>query len=171
MQARLAPPRSFLNFAYGSNMSLARLRERAPSARAVAVAELAGHALRWHKRRVDGSGKCDAYPHAPARMWGVVYEIAWDEKPRLDAAEGLHRGYDEKRIAVVAAGLGALTAQVYVATDIDPALRPYVWYKAFVLAGAAEHGLPSRYVADLERVPALRDPDRERAARNRRVLG
>ena len=52
-------PDSFITFAYGSNMPSARLRGRCPSARAIGIAELRGHELRWHKRSKDGSGKCD----------------------------------------------------------------------------------------------------------------
>jgi gamma-glutamylcyclotransferase len=48
-------------FAYGSNMSLSRLRERVPSAEAVGCFSLNGHDLRFHKLSKDGSGKCDAF--------------------------------------------------------------------------------------------------------------
>jgi gamma-glutamylcyclotransferase (GGCT)/AIG2-like uncharacterized protein YtfP len=161
---------TFLNFAYGSNMSSARLRARTPSARVVAIGELEGHSLRWHKRGEDGSGKCDAYPVASERMWGVVYEIDASEKPALDAAEGLHHGYEEKWVEVTTAE-GVVTAQLYVASDSDPTVRPYDWYKAFVVHGAIEHGLPADYVEKLRRVEAATDPDRDRARRNRRILG
>ena len=57
-------PDSFITFAYGSNMPSARLRGRCPSARAIGIAELRGHELRWHKRSKDGSGKCDSATHA-----------------------------------------------------------------------------------------------------------
>jgi gamma-glutamylcyclotransferase len=50
---------TFLNFAYGSNMLSARLRERVPSARPAGTACLPGFSLRWHKVSVDGSGKCN----------------------------------------------------------------------------------------------------------------
>ncbi|WP_181951802.1 gamma-glutamylcyclotransferase family protein [Sphingobium fluviale] len=42
---------SFLYFAYGSNMFTPWLCQptRCPSARAVGIAELRGHELRWHK--------------------------------------------------------------------------------------------------------------------------
>ena len=35
---------------------------------------------------------------------------------------------------------------------IDPALKPLPDYKAHVLAGAVEHGLPAHYVAALREV-------------------
>lgn len=98
----------FLYFAYGSNMLLARLRERTPSARRVAVARLPGHVLRWHKAGQDGSGKCDvvAVADAAACVHGVLYEIARAEKPRLDRAESLGVGYDEMRVQVQALATG-----------------------------------------------------------------
>ena len=43
-------------FAYGSNMSIARLSERAPSAEVIGVARLRSHVLRFHKVGTDGSG-------------------------------------------------------------------------------------------------------------------
>ena len=46
-------------FAYGSNMSSRRLRERMPGARAESRAILPCHRLAWHKIGKDGSGKCD----------------------------------------------------------------------------------------------------------------
>ena len=49
-----------LYFAYGSNLSSARMAARVPSARVVARAQLPGHALRFHKVGRDGSAKCDA---------------------------------------------------------------------------------------------------------------
>lgn len=53
----------------------------------------------------------------------------------------------------------------YVATAnfIDDQLKPYGWYKEFVLAGAREHGLPSDYIAErIESVEAMDDPDEGR---------
>ena len=50
-----------LYFAYGSNMLTARLRERMPSCKPLGIAKLPGHALRFHKRSKDQSGKCNAF--------------------------------------------------------------------------------------------------------------
>jgi hypothetical protein len=58
-------------------------------------------------------------------------------------------------------------AWVYVAkkpTD-DPALRPYTWYKRFLVEGATDHALPVEYIAALENIAAEQDAD---AARDRR---
>ncbi|MBK8375721.1 MAG: gamma-glutamylcyclotransferase [Sphingomonadales bacterium] len=156
-------PDSFITFAYGSNMPSARLRGRCPSARAIGIAELRGHELRWHKRSKDGSGKCDivAVDTPNALVFGVLYEIAADEKADLDKAEGLGAGYEEIEIEVLCGGK-VIKSKAYQATNIEAALRPYTWYRAFVIAGAREHGLPASYIAGLESVPADEDGNRTR---------
>ena len=143
-------------FAYGSNMSSPRLRQRTSSARALGIASLPGHALRWHKLGRDGSGKCDIACCGEAAneiVWGVLYEIAVAEKELLDRIEGLGIGYSETQVRVTTAS-GSEWALTYQAKPdrIDPALRPLVDYKAHVLAGALEHGLPAHYVAALRHV-------------------
>ncbi|EXI76585.1 MAG: hypothetical protein AW10_04147 [Candidatus Accumulibacter appositus] len=163
----IGTPAIVLNFAYGSNMLLARIRERVPSARPLGVAALHGHRLAWHKAGRDGSGKCDVVRShaADAVVFGVLYEIAVAEKPILDAAEGLGAGYDEKRVPLQHKAV-LLSASLYQATRIESSWQPYSWYKALVVAGAREHGLPSSYVAALEGVAAIDDGDRDRHARH-----
>lgn len=154
---------TFVTFAYGSNMPAARLRARCPSARAIGNAELPSHELRWHKRSIDGSGKCDivAVDAPNASVFGVLYEISVHEKAALDTAEGLGAGYEEIEIEVISSG-SLVTAKAYRATNTDPSLRPYTWYRALVIAGAKEHGLPASYIVGLESVPADEDTDRSR---------
>lgn len=154
-------------FSYGSNMSLARLRARVPSAQFCAVATLSAHRLCFHKIGKDRSGKCDAEHtgNPDDRVIGVVYEISADEKSALDGHEGLGAGYDEKEVIVTTAHGEALSAMMYFATTVDASLRPYNWYREHVLAGARENALPAEYVARIEAVEAIVDPDRERCER------
>jgi len=142
-------------FAYGSNMSSERLRGRTPSAISLGRARLPEYTLRWHKLGRDGSGKCDIEPSdAPgATVWGVLYEINRAEKDGLDAVEGLGVGYEEHTVQVET-GTGVREAVTYKARPdkIDAELRPLAWYKAHVLNGATEHGLPDEYVARITAV-------------------
>ena len=165
------PAETLLNFAFGSNMSRPRLRARTPSARFVTIGELKGHVLCWHKRSRDGSGKCDVVATGGGNdgVWGVLFEIHRSEKTHLDRAEDLHRGYTEATIEIITTR-GRIAAHTYQATDIDGSLRPFDWYKAFVVSGARQHGLPADYVRGLEQVPSIPDPDADRAARNTRLL-
>lgn len=164
---------TFLYFAYGSNMLSVRIKapERCPSARALGIAELSGHELRWHKTSKDGSGKCDivATSATGASVFGVLYEIAGPEKTALDRAEGLGAGYEEIEVEILCAG-GEVTAKAYRATDADSSLCPYTWYRALVIAGAKEHGFPADYIARLEVVPADQDCDQKRHDKNMRLI-
>jgi hypothetical protein len=154
-----------LNFAYGSNMLWRRIAERVPSARPVERAVLHGYALHWHKVGRDGSAKCDIVrSQLPgAAVHGVVYELSAAHKHLLDEAEGLGRGYDEQEVRVERPS-AVVSAWTYVATSKDPSLLPFSWYKALVIAGAREHGLPVGYVQGLLSVPATEDPDAARSS-------
>lgn len=157
---------AFLYFAYGSNMCTGRLRRRAPSARPIGTGYVTGRRLTFEKVSRDGSGKCDACAGSPGdRVFGVLFEISLAEKPTLDRAEGLGAGYAEETVSVVTAS-GPVEASTYIATARDPAVRPYHWYKRYVLAGATEHALPADYVARIEAVSSVEDPDAARNAEN-----
>jgi len=162
---------TFMTFAYGSNMLTTRLRERCPSAMPVNIAELRDYQLRWHKRSSDGSGKCEivADGSTEVHVFGVLYRVANNERQALDSAEGLGHGYEEIDVRVVCDETEE-TAKAYRATDIDTMRRPYTWYRALVVAGAREHGLPKDYIDRLKLVVAKEDPDRERHDRNMRLI-
>lgn len=104
-------------------------------------------------------------------MYGVVYDFLVDEQPGLDKHEGLGRGYHTEEIRVVTDN-GETGAYTYVADEsaIDESLRPYSWYKEFVVNGARQHPLPDEYIAQLESVDADADPDVERDRLNRESL-
>ena len=142
-----------LYFAYGSNLSTARLRQadRAPSARRIGTGSLSGHVLAWHKRGADGSGKCTicATGNRSDGVWGVLWEIEADEVARLDAVEG--PGYERVEVEVTTANQ-KMRAFTYLAREshLDPALRPADWYRSLVVAGAREHGLPASWIRLLE---------------------
>lgn len=156
-----------LYFSYGSNMSMKRLRDRVPSARPVGMAVLPGHELRFHKKGKDDSGKCDAFitgRHEHAVV-GVLYEMDASEKPCLDRKEGLGDGYEEKTVEVTVPSGQTVEAITYYATQTDPALKPYAWYKHHVLTGALENGLPDGYIERIHHVESIRDPDARRHQR------
>ena len=89
-------------------------------------------------------------------VWGVVYEIDRAEKAELDRIEGLGVGYREEEVSIATAD-GDCRTWTYVAkpNKVDPALRPRPWYKAHVLRGAREHGLPPDYIRLIEAVETL----------------
>lgn len=158
-------------FAYGSNLHPERLRARVPSAEFVEVAVQPDRALRFCKRSVDGSAKATLVPALGSRAFGAVYRIAESEKPLLDRAEGLGQGYDEHWQGLPLSD-GVVRSFHYFAADdhVDPSLQPYHWYKELVLAGARFHGLPAAYVAGIENIDSVEDPNPDRRAQNEALL-
>lgn len=156
-----------LYFSYGSNMSTPRLRERVSSLRAVAVARLHKHRLRFHKIGKDNSGKCDAEctDDETDIVYGVVFEIAVLQKAQLDKYEGLKKGYEEKRVSVYTGDDRELKAVTYYATNTNAKLKPYTWYKEHVLRGAREHGLSSKYINAISIIEAIADSNEARHAK------
>lgn len=167
---RIANMTQLKYLAYGSNLHALRLQQRVPSARPAAVVMLRGWRLRFHKRGGDGSAKCNVIEtRDPAdRVHGVLYDIAAREKPALDRAEDLGRGYRLRRLQLQPHG----DLFFYVAADshIDDALQPFAWYKAYVLEGARFYGLPEAYIDAIERVTAVADPQPQRQCDNIRLL-
>ncbi|QID18431.1 gamma-glutamylcyclotransferase [Nitrogeniibacter mangrovi] len=163
------PDRPLTYFAYGSNMSVARLRARIPGAQRLGLATLAGHVLRFHKCGADGSAKLDAVATGDAadRVLGVLFGLTAADKAVLDAIEG--PGYAVVPVAVGSATGGVVEAFMYRALRVDATLRPFGWYVHHVLTGAREAGLPADYVARIAAVEAMDDPDGERDARERGV--
>lgn len=155
-------------FAYGSNMSTARLCSRIPSAVRVGVGRLFGYRLAFHKAgERDGSAKCDAFLTGDPdhEVLGVVYRLQPDEKGVLDAIEGVGHGYENRLVELTMMDGSRISAWVYCATAIDRALKPFDWYREHVVRGALENRLPGEYIALIEAVEAVPDPDPRRAER------
>lgn len=163
---------TILYFAYGSNMHSARLYYRAPNSHVRFVAHLPRHRLYFHKLSADGSAKCNALFTGVATdaVVGVIYEIPTNEKLNLNRAEGLGFGYHEESLNVVSPDGEEIQVCTYIADNaaIRNNLKPYSWYKDFVLAGAEEHRLPSEYVdSRIRAVLAILDPDKTRERKRR----
>jgi gamma-glutamylcyclotransferase len=160
---------TFLYFAYGSNMLTRRLRapNRAPSAVPDSIGFVEGRCLTFDKVSSDGPGKCDieATQDSTNRVHGVLFRIATSEENALDCAEGLGNGYRKEKIQVLTAN-GQMLALTYIATKKNRGMRPYHWYKALVIAGAVEHGLPAPYIEWLRTVDSQADPQPSRQSEN-----
>ncbi|HEY8155608.1 MAG TPA: gamma-glutamylcyclotransferase [Myxococcota bacterium] len=136
-------------FAFGSNLNGARLRERAPSARALGAARLAGFRLCLDKLASDGSGKLNLARDAAASVWGVAFRI---DPAELAALDGFEPGYTQISVSVRLRDVVPLEARTYLSEQRAPGLRPQPWYRELILAGAREHGLPAEWIERLERL-------------------
>ena len=155
----------FLYFGYGSNMLTKRLRaaNRAPSATVHGRGHVVGRKLTFYKVSEDNSGKGDMQLTGDVndRVEGVLFWIDEKDRAGLEEAEGKGRGYAEAMVDVVTE-TGTEQALAYVATNVNAARVPYIWYRSLVLAGAIEHGLPAAYVDGIRAVAAKNDPSSDR---------
>ena len=162
-----------LYFAYGSNMCTGRLRRRISTATFVCIAKLSRHSFRFHKRSTDGSAKGNAFETGNPTdiVWGVIFNINKGQKSILDEAEGLGAGYEEKAATVLDQSGQEHRVILYVAdaNSVDTKLRPYSWYKRFVVDGARQHGLPNEYVDIIAAMLDAEDSDHPRDRRNRSI--
>jgi hypothetical protein len=151
-----------LYFAYGSNLHPWRLAERAPSSTVIGTASLVGFALRFHKRSIDGSAKCDVVPDQSATVYGALFAL---DSRDLDALAAAEEGYERVELQVQAGGEWR-TAFTFRARPerIAPDLAPYRWYRDLVAIGARYHDFPPDYLAAFERIATADDPDPARAA-------
>ncbi|PVZ67729.1 gamma-glutamylcyclotransferase family protein [Pelagibaculum spongiae] len=151
-------------FAYGSNMSQLRIRQRI-SAEQICSGKLIGYQLRFHKSGDDGSAKCDAFYTGKSDdiVFGVLYEIDNEAKKKLDKIEGLGAGYQQKQLYILDLQDDVHLAIGYVATSIVYSLKPYDWYLQHVLVGARQALLPAGYLEKLQNIDAVEDKNIERS--------
>jgi hypothetical protein len=159
-------PEPFVYFAYGANMSVARLRTHMSSRKPLGLAALPGYELRFHKRSTNKSGKCNAFASGNNnRVVGVLFSFDPAERAKLDDAEGVGKGYEPAMVTVINEKGRRRKVLTYLAAPdyIDDSLKPYGWYKDLVLAGGREHRLPPEYLAEyVDSVEAIEDPNETR---------
>jgi cation transport regulator ChaC len=158
-------------FAYGSNMQAATLRGRRGITWSRALpARLAGWRFVCDKPPLVpamAESYANLVPEEGGEAYGVLFELDADDLAHVELTEGVLIG-NYRRIDVAAEPLGgatAVTAATLVADARDATLAPSERYRALLVEGAREHGLPAAWVAFLERLPAR--PETEEATRLR----
>ena len=131
-----------LYFAYGSNLSSARLRARVGPIDIRGPAWLPGHEHRFSKRGSDGTGKGNIEPHPRRGVHGVLYRLAPPQFERLATFEG---GYRDASIRVWRPDGAPRWAITFVALEPGPAPTPHRAYLDHYRAGFLEHDLPRAY--------------------------
>ena len=158
-------------FAYGSNMSVRRLKERVSSAKPLGMGWVPEHRLMFRKKSRFGSGKCDIVSHRAGTVYGVLFEIDSSQEGALDDWEGLHNGYLKKTCNVQVSEGQCMPAFTYYADPkhVDDSLKPYPWYLNHVIIGAAEACLPEGYVQAVRLTKTIEDADQQREKRERKL--
>jgi len=161
-------------FAYGSNMQAATLRGRRGITWASAVpARLTGWRFVCDKPPLlsaMGEAFANLVPEEGAEVYGVLFELEADDLAHVELTEGVLIG-NYRRIDVTVepvAGGVAVTAATLVTDARDPVLVPSERYRALMVEGARQHGLPAEWIAFLEGLPAR--PETEEATRLRPML-
>ena len=144
-----------------------RLNKRCPSARPIGTAVAPSHYLCFKKRSVDGSGKATLVSDGGLGQVGrgVLFEIAEDERDKLDQSEGKGYWRNDDFAVLRSDHDDHLTVSVYLAEICCDGLVPYDWYRALVLAGAIQHQFPEQYITELRCVVVAPDPDPSRKGR------
>jgi gamma-glutamylcyclotransferase len=154
-------------FAYGSNMCSGRFRHYRVNPQGEGLsAVLSDYRLRFNKLSKDGSAKANVEPYATGQVRGVIYAIPDGDLQVLDAGEV---GYRRTKMQMQTHEGDITEAWIYIASEPsdDPDLRPYTWYRRFLVEGAREHSLPPEYIAQLERIEAVQDPKSQRDGKMR----
>jgi len=157
-------------FSYGSNMNLARLKERVPTAVYVTIASINNYTLKLKKISKDGSSKATILPteNEDDIVWGVIFEIDDSEKEQLDKAEGLGSGYNQDTKNFTDEDGNGHFAQVYIADNaaLSDELLPYDWYMEFIITGARQNQLPKEYIDRILSIENIVDRDEKRRQKN-----
>jgi hypothetical protein len=153
--------------AYGSNLHPLRLRKRAPSARFLAATTIPGWSLEFHKRGRDGSGKCNIVA-AETSVLFALFDIDANDRPKLDAAEGLNLGYEE--ITMDTGNFGRCFCYVASNTHIDDELKPFSWYKELVIAGLEYHQASTKYLQRVQSIEHIPDDNEARHRENMAIV-
>lgn len=129
---------------------------------------LTGCRLLFNKESTDGSGKANLEAQEESETWGVVYALSDADLRTLDDGEV---GYRRVKAPVCMEDNTRIDAWVYIAKQPNNniTLRPYAWYKRFLVEEATEHSLPKEYIAALAQTEAQKDTD-ERRDRKKRAL-
>ena len=126
-----------------------------------------GWSLQFHKRSVDGSGKCNIV-NSSKGIYVAVYEMQERDKGKLDQIEGIGKGYHDSSIDVPE--FGSCSTYLGFTKHICDELKPYDWYKEMVLLGCRKLDFPDNYVSSIEAVRNGPDPDEQRGREQWRIV-
>ena len=150
-------PQLILHFAYGSNLSTARLEKRIGPVRQRGIAKLEGHEIRFDKKSDDLSGKTNIRASEGSVVWGVLYELT---PAQLEKLAKIEKGYAEQEVSVHVGDTHS-RARTFVAKKSTPGLRPTRDYLNHLIVGAREHQLPAEYIRMLESVEVADDASKK----------
>ncbi len=144
-------------FAYGSNLDLLQMGLRCPDAQFVSTAKLDGYRVCFPRKSfVRDCAVISIEPAIGEQVWGALYELDGTDIARLDEREGYDKRRDRhlnqhNRITVRVEGSDerVVVAEVYVAVPTANPGLPSPQYVGYLVASAAECGLPKSHLVKL----------------------
>ncbi len=149
-----------LYFAYGSNLRASQMQRLCPGHDFVAAARLDNHRLAFTLPDTEWrGGVADVIVSAGDTVWGALYRLRETDLPPLDAYEGYDPAGPEeaneyvRRLVTVSVGGEPREAQAwcYFVRAPQGYVAPSEQYRAALVEGAAERGLPQDYIKTMQR--------------------
>uniref|UniRef100_A0A2C9LSG9 gamma-glutamylcyclotransferase n=1 Tax=Biomphalaria glabrata TaxID=6526 RepID=A0A2C9LSG9_BIOGL len=145
---------STLYFAYGSNMSLGRMRQFIPQANPIGPGQLLDHSLGFTTpldeefRRQWGGAPANVYRKQGQSVWGVVYDVA---ETQFSVMDKLEQGYQRVLLPVL---VNEVVEEMWLYKlfeerfeDREQAVpKPGRQYMRLLIEGARQHALPREYI-------------------------
>ncbi len=125
-------------FAYGSNMSQQRMKERGLAPISRESAKLAGYELVFNKKAWKGDwGYANIQPKLNSVVEGALYQFPEEDLALLDKVEGFPKHYYRLKLVVTVGSTAWIQAITYVAapSKIMEGLQPTEEYLQHLLAG------------------------------------
>lgn len=133
-------------FAYGSNLSRARLEARVGAVRVVGRAQLEAYRHRFSKLGRDGTAKGNIEQNRDTAVWGVIYDLDGAQHERLIEFES---GYRQSTLEVRNDRGELIRITSFEANKIISGILPTAEYLAHYVNGMREHRLPAKYQAEV----------------------
>lgn len=149
-----------LYFAYGSNLRSAQMQRLCPGHEFLGPARLADHRLAFTLPDDEWQGGvADVLPSAGDEVWGALYRLEAHHLTALDAYEvftpdGSGEANDYVRRVVTVTREGApreVEAWCYFVRTPHGPVAPSERYRAALVEGARERGLPGDYINEMRR--------------------
>ncbi|XP_067652490.1 gamma-glutamylcyclotransferase-like [Haliotis asinina] len=147
--------RTFMYFAYGSNLLAERLLINNPTAQFLCTARLHDYRLTFDSPR---DTKTMPWAGAPATIrkcpgcsvWGVIWQLDIADSDSLDRQEVF---YQRRMVTVTTPDGTTYTCRTYeLDGEFDISHTPSPQYKDVIVRGAKQNGLPEAYISQLEAI-------------------
>eukprot|EP00092_Neocalanus_flemingeri_P063501 GFUD01076864.1.p1 GENE.GFUD01076864.1~~GFUD01076864.1.p1 ORF type:complete len:173 (-),score=69.32 GFUD01076864.1:83-601(-) len=140
--------KTFLYFAFGSNLLTERIHINNPSAVFRTIAKLKDHRLdfNYFSQRWKGAA-ATIIPTPDNHVWGVLWELNMEHMETLDQQEGVPTVYNRKMVEVeLEDGTKEEAVTYFLVKPEEEDKRPSFVYKDVIVRGAEEHSIPGEYL-------------------------